>query len=145
MLKLLTITLTRSSSLLVDGDGGASLLPEVLERLLPLLTQPQLAELHREVADIICRILSLLDGTAPGLAAALARGTVTLFEGACGGQRGAVLHALFSWLPVTVPAGSQGCCAQHATLQAPLPPTQPTTAPPQMCLRWPACSAASRS
>ncbi len=83
MLKLLTITLTRSSSLLVDGDGGASLLPEVLERLLPLLTRPKLADLHGEVADIACRILSLLARTAPGLAAALARGTLTLFEGAC--------------------------------------------------------------
>ncbi|KAL4421833.1 hypothetical protein ABPG77_001622 [Micractinium sp. CCAP 211/92] len=80
MLKLLTITLTRSSSLLVDGDGGASLLPEVLERLLPLLTRPKLADLHGEVADIACRILSLLARTAPGLAAALARGTLTLFE-----------------------------------------------------------------
>lgn len=93
MLKLLTITLSRSSTLLSaggdgseggagGGDGGsASLLPEVLERVLPLLARPQLAELHSEVGDIICRILSLLHATAPGLAAALERSTLTLFEG----------------------------------------------------------------
>lgn len=86
MLKLLSITLSRSSTLL-SGDGY-SILPEVLERLLPLLARTDLAQLHREATDVICKILALLHTTAPGLLAALVQGTHTLFEGgaplACG-------------------------------------------------------------
>lgn len=80
MLKLLSITLSRFSTLLA-GDGGASLLPELLERVLPLLARPALRGLHAEVAAVLCRILSLLHVTAPSLAAALARGTLLLIEG----------------------------------------------------------------
>ncbi|PSC70468.1 serine threonine-kinase ATR isoform X1 [Micractinium conductrix] len=79
MLKLLSITLSRFSTLLA-GDGGASLLPELLERVLPLLARPALRGLHAEVAAVLCRILSLLHVTAPSLAAALARGTLLLIE-----------------------------------------------------------------
>jgi hypothetical protein len=79
MLKLLSITLSRSSTLL-SGDGY-SILPEVLERLLPLLARTDLAQLHREATDVICKILALLHTTAPGLLAALVQGTHTLFEG----------------------------------------------------------------
>ncbi|KAI3426356.1 hypothetical protein D9Q98_008728 [Chlorella vulgaris] len=81
MLKLLAITLSRSSTL-ISGDGH-SILPEVLERLLPLLTRADLARLHPEVTAITCRILSLLHTTAPPLLAALAQATTTLFEDVC--------------------------------------------------------------
>lgn len=80
MLKLLAITLSRSSTLLT-GDNH-NILPEVLERLLPLLAIPSLASLHGEAGAVICRILSLLHGTSPGLLESLARGTAALFEGA---------------------------------------------------------------
>lgn len=82
MLKLLSITLTRGQQLL-SGDGY-SVLPDVLERLLPLLARPQLADLHAEAATIVARILSLMHATAPRALAALARATQALFEGAWG-------------------------------------------------------------
>lgn len=80
MLKLLSITLSRSSTLL-SGDNH-NILPEVLERLLPLLAMPCLASLHGEAGAVVCRILSLLHATSPGLLQALSRGTAALLEGA---------------------------------------------------------------
>lgn len=85
MLKLLSITLSRSSTLL-SGDNH-NILPEVLERLLPLLAMPCLASLHGEAGAVVCRILSLLHATSPGLLQTLARGTAALLEGAGWGCR----------------------------------------------------------
>lgn len=82
MLKLLSIILARSSSLL--SCDSYSMLPEVLERLLPLLACAPLAELHAEAGAVIARILALAAATAPPLAHALARGAQTLFEGGPG-------------------------------------------------------------
>ena len=79
MLKLLTITLSRSSTLL-SGDNY-NILPEVLERLLPLLARAELAALHAEVADVVCKILTLVHATAPSLLDAINHGAVMLFEG----------------------------------------------------------------
>jgi hypothetical protein len=97
MLKLLTITLSRSSTLL-SGDNY-NILPEVLERLLPLLARPELAGLHPEVAGIVCRILTLLHASSstPGLLASLARGALALFEGVCVGG-GRVDRTCCCWL-----------------------------------------------
>lgn len=82
MLKLLSITLSRSASLL--AGEGYNILPEVLERLLPLLARPHLAPLHADATAVVCRILSRLAAAKPdALLAALARGTATLIEGGC--------------------------------------------------------------
>ena len=60
MLKLLAITLSHSSTMLSDA-----VLPEVLERLLPLLARADLTgALHADVAATAARILALLHATA---------------------------------------------------------------------------------
>lgn len=132
MLKLLSITLSRSSSLL--AGGSYNILPEVLERLLPLLASTHLADLHAETAVVVCRILSRLYVTAPGLLAALARGTQALIEGEGGGGRRArgVIDSVAS---VALLSG----CHQLSA-----PPTHPKThslphSLQQMLSTWRAC------
>ena len=158
MLKLLTITLSRSSTLL-SGDNY-NILPEVLERLLPLLARPELADLHPEVAGIVCRILTLLHASSstPGLLASLARGALALFEGGNGvGGTGGIRPGLLltAWLPGSWLSQAVWCLqlvcsgpslaplATHLCLPACLPACLPPTV--QMCVTWRACSAASRS
>lgn len=133
MLKLLSITLSRSSTLL-SGDNY-NILPEVLERLLPLLACADLAELHAEAGAVVCRILSLVHATAPALLGALARGTQTLVEGARSvaeagmargdSQGGGARHA---WLSQAVGARGVSCPA-HCHSPTPL----------QTCMMWRVC------
>ncbi len=134
MLKLLAITLSRSSTLL-SGDNH-NILPEVLERLLPLLAIPSLASLHSEAGAVICRILSLLHTASPGLLEALARGTATLFEGRFGLGRLACCES-HSGCTVGTPAAASGLGCQRA---APNTPCTPLGLPSVATCRlfWPA-------
>lgn len=150
MLKLLSITLSRSSTLL-SGDNY-HILPEVLERLLPLLAHSSLGPLHGEATAVVCRTLSLVHATSPPLLAALARGTQALVEG--------------GWVPLEGPggvgrfeeAGGSSCsligvCAARVVALC-LHPSSPSLRsssphlpplPLQMWSTWRRCSAPSRA
>ena len=119
MLKLLAIALSRSPALL-SGDGHSAL-PVVLERLLPLLARADLAPLHPDVTNRVCQIFGLIHSTAPSLLPSLARGTVALFDGGQGMDRGGQrLH------PQALPGQSAAGCLQ-------LSRGQPLLVPPQPC------------